>query len=133
MSTRSSGSFEVKKWEEEPLSKVDDGPKVVHTNVKNVYVGDIEGEGTLKYVMIYLTSSSGSFIGLEQLVGRIGNRAGSFVLQHSGTFEGTVVNATWFVVPASGTGDLKGLKGKGGFVAKHGVKATPFTLDYEFE
>ena len=35
------------------------------------------------------------FIGLERVVGRIVDRLGSFVLQHSGTFEGGTAKATW--------------------------------------
>ena len=36
-------------------------------------------------------------------------------------------------MPGSGGGDLAGLRGEGGYVAKHGEKETPYTLDYAFE
>ena len=42
------------------------------------------------------------------------------------------VKATWFVVPASGTGDLSGLRGEGGFEGYFG-KGSDGTLDYWFE
>ncbi len=57
---------------------------------------------------------------------------GSFVLQVSGTFEGGMSKATWFVVPGSGTGELRGLRGEGGFPPHHG-RTVPITLDYDFE
>jgi Protein of unknown function (DUF3224) len=42
------------------------------------------------------------------------------------------INATWFVVPGSGTGDLSGLRGEGGFEGRFG-KGSDATLDYWFE
>jgi Protein of unknown function (DUF3224) len=43
-----------------------------------------------------------------------------------------VVSGTWFVVPGSGTGELTGLRGEGGFTANLGEGAD-VTLDYWFE
>lgn len=133
MRARAVGGFTVRSWDERPYSEIDGGPKLTRASVVNSFDGDIEGEGTLEYLMVYRDCSSGSFLGLEHLVGRLGGGAGSFVLQHSGTFEGDTVEATWFVVPGSGTGELRGLRGEGGFVAKHGERRTPFTFDYDFE
>jgi hypothetical protein len=45
---------------------------------------------------------------------------------------GTTVSGDWFVVPASGTGELTGLRGEGGFTAELGQGAD-ITLDYWFE
>jgi len=39
------------------------------------------------------------------------------VLQGSEIVESGKIKATWFVVPGSGTGDLSGLRGEGGFEA----------------
>jgi hypothetical protein len=39
----------------------------------------------------------------------------SFVLQVSGIVAKGKITAMWFVVPGSGTGNLSGLRGKGGF------------------
>jgi hypothetical protein len=54
------------------------------------------------------------------------------VLQHSGTFEGGVAKVILSVVRGSGTGDLRGVTGEGGFNVGH---QPPFsvTLDYDFE
>lgn len=43
-----------------------------------------------------------------------------------------IATVTLLVVPYSGTGDLRGLQGKGGFVVGH---QPPFsmTLEYDFE
>jgi len=53
------------------------------------------------------------------------------VLQDAGTLAGTVVKGNWFVVPGSGTGELVGLRGEGGFTAELGQHAS-ITLDYRF-
>ena len=39
---------------------------------------------------------------------------------------------TWFVVPETGTGDLSGLRGEGGFEGQFG-KGSDGTLEYWFE
>lgn len=63
---------------------------------------------------------------------KAGGRLGTFVLQGSETVENGRIKATWFVVPGSGTGDLSGLRGKGGFAGEFG-KGSDATLDYGFE
>ena len=132
MSTHAAPIFRAKTWDEEPFTTGVDGPKLTHVSVTKSFSGDMEGEGTLEYLMVNHEDGSASFTGLERVVGRIGERSGSFVLQHTGTFEGGVARATWVVVPGSGTGDLKGLRGEGGFGSAH-ADQYPMTLDYDFE
>jgi len=132
MSTHATATFEVKSWDEKPYDEMDGGPKLTRASITKSFTGDIEGEGTLEYLMIYRDDGSASFVGLERIVGRVGDRSGSFVLQHSGTFEGGVAKATLSVVPGSGTGDLRGLRGEGRFAAAH-ADSYPITLDYDFE
>jgi hypothetical protein len=122
----------VKTWDEKPFSEGVDGPKLARVSVTKSFSGDIAGEGTLEYLMAYGKDGSASFIGLERVVGRIRDRSGSFVLQHTGTFEGGTATATWVVVPGSGTGDLQGLSGEGGFASAHAEEYL-MTLDYDFE
>ena len=132
MSTLATATFEVRTWDEKPYNETDGGPKLTRASVTKSFRGDIEGEGTLEYLMFYPGDGSATFVGLERVAGRIGERSGSFVLQHSGTFEGGTAKATWSVVPGSGTGDLRGLRGKGGFASAH-QQRYPITLDYDFE
>jgi hypothetical protein len=60
----------------------------------------------------------------------VGERAGSFVLEVSGTSEGGITTGIWSVAPGSGTGELSGLGGKGGFVYQQGQDSS-ITLDYD--
>jgi hypothetical protein len=52
------------------------------------------------------------------VIGSISGRQGGFVHQDAGTGVGSTVSGGWFVVPRSGTGDLTGLRGAGGFTAR---------------
>jgi uncharacterized protein DUF3224 len=82
--------------------------------------------------MMYRDDGSATFIGLERVVGAIGGRSGSFVAQHSGTFERGVAKVTFSVVPGSGTEELRGMRGEGEFAVGH---QPPYnmTLDYGFD
>jgi hypothetical protein len=132
MSQHADATFQVKSWDEKPYHEIDDGPSLTRASVTKSFSGDIVGDSTLEYLMMYRTDGSASFIGLERVVGRLGDRLGSFVLQHSGTFEGGTAKATWFVVPGSGTGDLRGLRGEGGFASAH-AEQYPIIFEYDFE
>jgi len=132
MMTRASATFEVKAWDEKPYAEFDGGRKLTRASVKKSFHGDIEGESSMEYLMTYGKDGSASFVGMERVVGRVGDRSGSFVLQHSGTFAGGIAKASLFVVPGSGTGELSGLRGEGSFASGH-AQQYAITLDYDFE
>ncbi|HEX8218850.1 MAG TPA: DUF3224 domain-containing protein [Chloroflexia bacterium] len=131
--TRATGTYEVKSWDEKPYEELEEGAKLTRASVTETFQGDIEGESTVEFLMMYLDATTASYVGMQRVVGRLGGRSGSFVLQVSGTFEGGLAQATWSVVPGSGTGELRGLRGEGGFPAQHGTSNVPYTLDYSFE
>ena len=132
MTTHATGTFQVTSWDEKPYQETEGGPKLTRASITKSFKGDIEGEGTLEYLMVYRDDGGASFVGLERIVGRVGDRSGSFVLQHIGTFESGVAKAVLSVVPGSGTGGLRGLRGEGDFAAGH-AESYPMTLDYDFE
>ena len=125
-------TFAIKAWDEKPYDEFDGGRKLTRANVKKTFHGDIEGDSSLEYLMLYREDGSASFIGLERVSGKLGDRSGSFVLEHRGTFENGVAQSTWQVVPGSGTGDLRRLSGEGFGTAGHSEEIA-FTLDYAFE
>lgn len=126
------GHIAVKTYEPQAYDEPAGGPNLVEIRVTETFSGDIEGEGTVRFRQVVRKDGSASFVGVERVVGHIAGRRGSFVLQDSGTLEGTTVRGEWFVVPGSGTGDLAGLRGEGGFTAELGQRAS-ITLDYWFE
>lgn len=121
MVTRATGTAEIQSWDEEPYDAPEGEPKLVRAAVVYRFAGDIDGESRLTYLMLYADDGAG-FVGMERVIGRLAGRAGSFVLQHRGRFDGDAAWGDWSVVPGSGTGELRGLRGEGGFVARHGER-----------
>jgi hypothetical protein len=122
--------FSIKSWDEKPYSEGKDLPKMTRAAVTKAFAGDLSGEGHVEYLMVYQSDASASFVGLERFVGSLGGKAGSFVLQRTGVFEQGVAKESYTVVPGSGTGELKGLRGEGASAVGHGSEF-PFTLSYE--
>jgi hypothetical protein len=136
MTKHATGGFSFKQWDEAPFGEDEGGVRLTHASITNDFQGDVEGEGALHYLMVYRHDGEGwnsaDFVGYEHVIGRLGDRSGSFVLKHTGTFTGGEARTSLAVVPGSGTGDLRGLRGEGSFVARHNIQPTPFTLDYDF-
>lgn len=124
--------FAITKWEEKPYNEGQDLPKLTRASVTKTFTGDVEGEGQVEYLMMYRSDGSAAFVGLERVVGRIGGKTGSFVLQRTGVFESGQAKETYFVIPGSGTEELRGLRGEGSSAVGHGMEH-PFTLNYELE
>jgi hypothetical protein len=121
--------FAIKSWDEKPYIEGPESAKLTRASVLKTYTGDIEGEGQVEYVMVYRSDGSAAFVGLERVVGRLAGKAGSFVLQRTGVFEDGQAKESYFVIPGSATGDLRGLLGEGRSAVGHGMEH-PFTLDY---
>jgi hypothetical protein len=117
MATRATGTFTIDNWDENSILETDGGSKITEAKVSRSFEGDLEGEGTIEWLMGYDEDGSATFVGLERIVGRIGDKSGTFALQHVGTFDGQVSKARLLVVPGSGTGELSGLSGEGSFEA----------------
>jgi hypothetical protein len=136
MTTHGTGTLEIKSWDEKTWDgknwKDVTGAKLTHAVVIHTLHGAIEGEGTVHFLMSYSEDGSANYVGMHRVVGSLDGRSGSFVLKVDGSFKGDTAESTWSVVPDSGTGDLRGLRGEGGSVAKHGDSQPPYTLDYEF-
>ena len=127
------GVFEFTRWEESAYSEPDAAPKLTQARVSNDYHGDIEGASNLVYVMTYISEDMGTFVGYEQVRGRLSDRDGSFVLRHDGTFADGSVRSSLAIVPGSGTGALAGISGEGEYVATHGQKKSPYTLRWRID
>jgi Protein of unknown function (DUF3224) len=130
--THATGRIDVRTYEPQPYEEVDEGPNLVEIHVSESFSGDIEGEGVVRFLQAVRKDGSASFVGIERVTASIGGRTGSFLLQDAGTLEGNTVKGEWFVIPGSGTGELGGLRGEGGFAAELGQHAS-ISLDYWFE
>jgi Protein of unknown function (DUF3224) len=132
MKKSANARFVIKSWDETPYSEGEELPRLTRARVSKTITGDIEGEGQVEYLMMYRSDGSASFIGLERFVGRIGGRAGTFVLQRTGVFEGGLAKESYSVIPGSGTGELRSLRGEGESALGH-ASEYPFTLNYELD
>jgi hypothetical protein len=126
------GKIDVEIYEPTPFDEPAQGPALVRIHVEEEFSGDIQGHGVAEFLQTTIGDDQASFVGVERVTGSIGGRSGTFVFQDAGTLDGTTVSGSWFVVPGSGTGDLRGLRGEGGFNAELGQGAE-VTLDYWFE
>lgn len=122
----------VQKYEPAEYDSPAEGPVLSRIHVEESFNGDIEAKGVVEFLQAALADGSASFVGIERVTGTIAGKQGTFLLQDAGTVTGNVVSGDWFVVPGSGTGELSGLRGEGGFRANLGQGADVH-LDYWFE
>ena len=126
------GTFEVTSWSEEPAEGLDGTLKVTRATIGQRFSGGIEAETLTDTLMTYREDGTADYLGFQRLLGKIGDRSGSFVLQGLGSFDGSVARADLSVVPGSGTGDLTGLRGTGTAEVPMGSSGT-YALDYELD
>ena len=94
--------------------------------------GDLEA--TSKGQMLAFSSSvkgSAGYVAMEQVVGTLHGRRGTFVLQHSGTMTRGNAQLTLTVVPDSGTEELISLSGTMSIDASGGKHA--YVFEYTIE
>lgn len=107
-------------------------PTLMEVRLNEIFTGDIVGESPVRALQVLRDDRSASLVSVQRFSGKLGGRQGSFVLQGQEIVENGKIKATWFVVPRSGTGELSGLRGEGGFDGEFG-KGSDATLNYWFE
>lgn len=132
MAKTAQGTFEIKDWDEKTYQELERGGKLTQAKVTQTFTGDIQGEGSVIWLMAYTDAKTATFVGIQRVVGRIGNKKGSFLIQTTGVFDGKTAQGDWLLIENSGTGDLAGISGEGTFGAPHGSTAE-YQIDYELE
>ena len=107
-------------------------PTLVEIHIREEFSGDIDGESSVRALQVQRDGKFATMVCMQRFTGKLSGRHGTFVLQGKETVENGKIKATWFVVPGSGTGDLSGLRGEGGFEGDFG-KGSDGWLDYWFE
>jgi hypothetical protein len=130
--TRATAVITVQKYEPSAYDEPAGGPVLTRIHVEESFSGDITGEGVVEFLQAARADGSASFVGIERVTSELGGRRGTFLLQDAGTVQDNMVSGDWFVIPGSGTGQLTGLRGEGGFRANLGEGAQVH-LDYWFE
>jgi hypothetical protein len=109
VTNHASGTFDVKLT---PQAVEDGDAGLGRMSIDKQFHGDLEG--TSKGQMISAMGSvkgSAGYVAMERVIGTLKGRAGSFVLQHSGTMKRGTLQLSVTVVPDSATGQLEGLAG----------------------
>jgi hypothetical protein len=120
-----SGTFEVKLT---PQADSGHDAGLGRMSIDKQFHGDLEGtsRGQMISAMGSVKGSAG-YVAMERVTGKLKGRAGSFVLQHSGTMTRGTPQLSVTVVPDSGTDQLTGIAGT------LSIKIDAGKHSYEFE
>ena len=131
MSMRATGTFEVNVHQQAPYDTTD-GISLGRATIDKRFEGDLDAISTVEMLSAgTAVKGSAGYVAIERVVGSLQGRAGSFVLQHSGTMERGEPSMMVTVVPDSGTGALAGITGR---MTIHIVEAKhSFTFDYALD
>ena len=108
------------------------GADLVELRLRETFSGEMNGESQVRALQVINGDQSVTQLSLQTFHGNLHGRRGSFLLQGTGTVQGGWIRAKWTVVPASGTGELSGLRGEGGFEGEFG-KGSVAILEYWFD
>jgi hypothetical protein len=129
--THAKAKITVQSSEAQPYDQTG-GPTLMELHLSETFTGDLDGQSPVRALQVQRDDHSARLVSMQRFRGKLGGREGTFVLQGSEVVENGKIKATWLVVPGSGTGELSGLHGEGGFEGEFG-KGSEGTLDYWFE
>lgn len=89
-----------------------DGLTLGQMSLDKTFQGDMQAssKGTMLTAMTPVPGSA-DYVAIEQVSGVLGGKTGSFALTHHGRMHGEVSDLSLSVIPNSGTGELKGVRG----------------------
>ena len=128
MSRRATGAFEITAWEQAAYDEPAEGPKLARATVRKNFRGELAGESTAELLLCEDEAGGIAYTALERVVGRVGDRSGSFLLLNGAMRGGDMTRAHGRIVPDSGTGELRGLRGE--VEIRHDEQGAVFVLDY---
>lgn len=129
--TTSKATIQVQNSETKPYDQTVK-PELLEFTLNETFSGDWEGESLVRALQVMREDKSAAMVSMQRFRGTLGGRRGTFVLQGAETIENKKISAKWSVVPGSGTDELMGLRGEGGFEGEFG-KGSVGTLSYWFE
>ena len=123
--------FRIDAWEPAEGDALADatggGPATGRATVRKTYTGDLAATSVAE-LLTCQGDEGAAYLAQERVIGALGGREGSFVLQHGAAGGPGHEMSQWaFVVPGSGTGALAGLRGTG--MLAHEL----ITLDWELD
>ena len=128
---RAVARFDLDSFDEDPPNREEDGLRHTRARIEKTFRGDIEGHGSVEMLAARADEGAG-YVALEHITGTVNGRSGGFSLLHIGTMAGAQTWARWPVVPGSGTGELRAIRGEGR-IDIDAAGGHTFTLDYELD
>jgi len=130
MSTQARATFDNIAWDQTAYDQASEGPALHRASIRRRFAGDLEGESSAELLMCAPDDNNAGYTAVDRFTGSLGGRRGSFVFQHGGIVERGEPRSFGSIVPGSGTGELRGLRGE------VRMALTPegehrMTLDYE--
>ena len=105
------GTLEVDVDPEAPFLE-QDGLKLNRNFVFKQFLGDMVGVSEAQMIAAFTgTPGSAGYVAIEHFTGSVGEKSGSFVLQHNGAMNRGGAQLAVTIVPDSGTGELAGISG----------------------
>ncbi|HWA77720.1 MAG TPA: DUF3224 domain-containing protein [Polyangiaceae bacterium] len=112
MAKHARGTFEVTLTREPPYH-ASEGATLGRTTIKKQFQGGLVGTSEAQMLSAGTpVQGSAGYVALDLFSGTLDGRAGTFVLQHSGTMTRGKPELSISVVPDSGTSELTGLAGE---------------------
>lgn len=124
-------TFEITTWDATPYGETEGAAALSRVLIKKTFSGDVVGNSTATMLSSYASDEKAGYVAMERFIGQIGERQGSFDMQHGGIVGDGTPQQFGNVVPGSGTGDFTGLIGEVRF--GHDENGAVFTIDYDFQ
>lgn len=124
------GEFEVKLQPIDPYTKGVNGNTLGRLSIAKTYEGALVGASSGEMLTaISSVEGSAGYVAVEQFVGELDGKAGSFVMQHYGIMDAGQERLVVDIVADTGTGELSGIRGKLAILVENGDHF--YQLDYE--
>jgi hypothetical protein len=110
--TLAAGPFDITMNPDPSYEAAEGGVVLGRVSFTKQFHGDLDASSIVQMLSAGTgVKGSAGYVAIERVVGRLAGRAGTFVLQHSGTMNRGQASLSVTVVPDSGTGELAGLAG----------------------
>ncbi len=110
MSHSATGTFEVKVAPLTPYNQ--DDKTLARFSIDKQFHGDLDATSKGEMLSAGNAATSGGYVAIEKVTGKLNGHSGTFVLQHNATMENGKPHLNIVVVPGSGSGELAGIAGK---------------------
>lgn len=127
MSHRATGTFDVKIAPLEPYNKGD--KSLGRFSIDKQFHGSLDATSKGEMLSAGSPATSGGYVAIEKVTGKLDGRSGTFVLQHCAFMNRGTPQMAVSVVPDSGTGELTGLTGKMEIVIQKGQHSYVFSYE----